>query len=171
MVANLTVGRKRYADVQNRILDIRGRADELRFRARRLIDQDSEAYGAVSDAMAMPKDTDAAKAERAARVQSELKSAAVPPLQTMQVACDVIRLAGELVRIGNRSAVSDVGTAASAALAGFEAARLNVEINVASVRDAEWVAATKVELAGIQRPEGAVSEVLNLAELIIRGAA
>jgi formiminotetrahydrofolate cyclodeaminase len=60
----------------------------------------------------------------------------------------VLDLAAELMMIGNKSAISDVGTAAGAARSGFEAAFLNVEINLASIEDATWVQDVRSTLAG-----------------------
>ena len=138
MVANLTIGRKRYADVEPDARRILARAEELRDRAVRLSGEDRDAYAAVSSALGLGRETDEQKRERRARIQDALKGAALPPLQTMEVAAEVLRLAGELVDIGNRSAISDVGSAALSAHAGLEAARLNVEINLASVDDETW---------------------------------
>src|SRR5947209_2461045 len=171
MVANLTIGRKRYAAVEAEARAIRDGAGELQMEARHLIDEDAAAYGAVSSAATLPRDTDEDKRSRSAAMQHALKGAALPPLATMQIASRIIGLAGELVAIGNRSAVSDVGTAAGSALAGYEAARLNVEINLAAVRDADWVSRTRNEMDSIEKPQVAVQAIMRRVESIIRGEA
>ncbi len=139
MVTNLTLGRRKYAEVAERVTQIREEALSLRARALSLADEDVEAYGRVARVLGMPRETDAEKAERREHMQSALKGAVGPPLETMTTATRVLDLAAELMEIGNRSAISDVGSAAGAARAGFDAALLNVEINLASIADAPWV--------------------------------
>lgn len=139
MVANLTVGRKKYEEVEARAIQIRDEAMALRERASRLVHEDIEAYEIVSRVLQMPKDTNAHKALRRERMQAALKGAVEPPLQTMKTASRLLDLAAELMLIGNRSAISDVGTAAGAARSGFDGALLNVEINLASIGDGAWV--------------------------------
>jgi len=138
MVSNLTLGRKKYEEVHDQVASILERATALRDRANTLVDEDIEAYRAVSATFALPRDTDQERNERQRRLQESLKGAVQPPLETMRAASDVARLAAELVGIGNRSAISDVGTAVLAARAGYHAARLNVEINLALIRDEAW---------------------------------
>lgn len=139
MVGNLTIGRKKYAAAEERVAQIREEALALQTRAVRLADEDVEAYGRVARVLGMPRDTDAEKAERREHMQAALKGAVEPPLATMATATRILDLAAELMVLGNQSAISDVGSAAGAARAGFEAALLNVEINLASISDAEWV--------------------------------
>lgn len=139
MVANLTVGRKRYADVEERAGQIRDEALGLRARALSLADEDAQAYGQVADVLTLPRDTEDQKTVRRDRMQRALQGAVAPPLETMSSASRVLDLATDLMTIGNRSAISDVGTAAGAARSSFDAARLNVEINLASIHDEVWV--------------------------------
>lgn len=169
MVANLTMGRKKYAAVEDRVSEIRTRAQTLGRRATALIEEDIRAYGAVHAAMTLPKETDEERSRRRAAMQSALKGAAEPPLATMRVATDLVDLAGQLVEIGNRSAVSDVGTAALAGRAAFHSARLNVEINFSAVQDQTWLAATRDELEGLRSPDDTVQDIMLRVEAAIRG--
>lgn len=169
MVANLTVGRKRYAAVQDRVVALRERAEALRARARELVDEDAAAYADVSKAMGLPRNTDDEKTFRTGVIQDALKAAVTPPLETMALALNVVALASEMIEVGNRSAASDVGTAVGAALAGFEAARLNVEINLASVSDSVWIKTTRAKLERMGAPHGTVDAVIARVESIIRG--
>jgi formiminotetrahydrofolate cyclodeaminase len=159
MVTNLTIGRKKYASVDDEARRIRGLAEPLCAEALDLVHLDVEAYRGVAAVFAMPRTTDAEKAERQERLQSALKAATGPPLRTMAVASKLAGLARELVEIGNTSAISDVGSAAYAVQAGFHAAFLNVEINIGGVRDEEWVAAIRMQLAAIPSPDQATQEV------------
>jgi formiminotetrahydrofolate cyclodeaminase len=141
MVCNLTSGRPRYASVRTDAERIAARAAALRDRALALAAEDEAAYGRVSAAMKLPRDTNQDREIRRERLQGALRDAANPPLEIMRVAVEVLTLALELAPLGNRSAVSDVGSAGYLAAAGFGAARLNVQINVSAVTDAEWTAA------------------------------
>ncbi len=139
MVSELTLGRKRYASVEEEVLGIRAQSDNMRSRARALVDADSVAYGRVAEAMRLPRDNDDEKEHRRRTIQAALKRAVEPPLSTMQAAQEGMVLATRLAAIGNASAVSDVGTAAHAFLAGYLSAKLNVDINLASIRDEAFV--------------------------------
>lgn len=171
MVANLTIGRRKYADVQSRAEAVLQRALVLRDRARTLVDEDSAAYGRVAEAMALPRASDEDKAARQQNLQSALKGAALPPLETMSVAHEVMRLADDLQQFGNRSAASDVGSAALSAFAGSRAAQLNVEINLAGIRDDDWVASIRGRMEAVEIPASLVTSIVNRVGAGIGGSA
>lgn len=152
MVCNLTIGKKRYADVEEQAETARSAASVLLRRARELAEEDSRAYARVAEAMALPRATDTEADLRRERIQEALKGAAVPPLETMRVSSDVARLALDLVSFGNRSAVTDVGTASLVAIAAFESAKYNVLINVTSVRDDSWRSAIWTAIEEVPEP-------------------
>jgi formiminotetrahydrofolate cyclodeaminase len=171
MVCNLTIGRKKYQSAEAEATQIRDRAIALRSRARALVDEDAAAYAAVALAVTRPRATAEESEARTAAVQSALKGAAQPPLETMRCAFEVLDLARTLVPIGNPAAVSDVATAAASAFAGFEAARLNVEINMAAVRDEAWREQTRNQLSRFDDPGIYMSYALAGAESVIRDRA
>jgi formiminotetrahydrofolate cyclodeaminase len=152
MVCNLTIGRKRFADVQDRAEGLRADAQELLRRAAELADEDARAYSRVAQAMALPRQTDNEKILRRERIQEALKGAALPPLETMHVASDVARLSADLVSFGNPSAITDVGTAALVASASHGAARLNVLVNLGAVEDTSWAADLRARLEQVPDP-------------------
>jgi methenyltetrahydrofolate cyclohydrolase len=108
---------------------------ELRGLALRLADADSEAFSAVISALKLPRATEAEEAARADAVSRALVNAAWPPAQVISVAGMVVDLAEALVVIGNRNVLSDVAAAAESARAAAATARVNVEINLASIGD------------------------------------
>lgn len=169
MVANLTLGRKRYADVQEEATAIRDASVRLRDRARLLVVEDTGAYSQVGRALGMPRATDDEKSARDSAIQEALKGAAVPPLETMRVACEIAILARQLVRIGNKSAISDVGTAVLAARAAHAAGKLNVDINLAGVRDSDWVDAVRKQVDEARWPESVAADVLKRVHSVIAG--
>jgi methenyltetrahydrofolate cyclohydrolase len=168
MVANLTVGRKKYADVEERAGQIRDEALGLRARAVSLADEDAQAYGRVADVLALPRDTEDQKTTRRDRMQRALQGAVSPPLETMSSASRVLDLAADLMTIGNRSAISDVGTAAGAARSSFDAARLNVEINLASIHDDVWVGGIRSKLNDFPSAATRADEISRYVLSVIR---
>src|SRR5208282_3208475 len=136
MVARYSTGEK-YAGHQEAIGRIIAEADELRSIALRLAEADAEAFTAVTEAYQLPKSTEADSADRAAAIARALVNVAWPPAQVIGVAGMVVDLAEALAVIGNRNVISDVAAAAEAARAAAATARVNVEINLAGVSDAQ----------------------------------
>ena len=134
MVARYSTG-ERYAAHQETISRIITEADELRGIALRLAEADEEAFAAVTDAYRMPKSTEADSAARSVALAQALVGAAWPPAQVIGIAGMVVDLAEALASIGNRNVASDVAAAAEAARAAAATARVNVEINLASITD------------------------------------
>jgi glutamate formiminotransferase/formiminotetrahydrofolate cyclodeaminase len=132
MVARLTVGRKKYAEVDAEFRELLERAEALRIVLLRLGDEDAAAYGAVSAAYAIPKER---PEERTAAIQAALVGAARVPLDTLRAARDVARLAARAAAAGNRNAASDAGVAALLAGAAARGAAYNVRINASMLPD------------------------------------
>jgi formiminotetrahydrofolate cyclodeaminase len=136
MVARFSTGEE-YAKHQVTIGRIITEADELRGLALRLAEADAEAFAAVADAYRMPKSTAAEKDTRSAAITQAVVNAAWPPAQVIGVSSMVVDLAEALALIGNRNVISDVAAAAEAARAATATARVNVEINLAGIADAQ----------------------------------
>lgn len=136
MVAQLTVGRPKYAAVDERVRDAIERLRLARARLLQLMDDDEHAFRAVSAAYKLPKSDDDERAGRETAIQRALVEAMRPPLAVMSTACDVLTLAEELARIGNATVASDAGCAAILGEAATRSAGLNVLANVVLLRDA-----------------------------------
>ncbi len=136
MVARYSTG-EQYAAHQETISRIITESDELRSIALRLAEADAEAFAAVADAYRMPRSTEADTAARSAALAQAMAGAAWPPAQVIGIAGMVVDLAEALAGIGNRNVASDLAGAAEAARAAAATARVNVEINLASVTDAQ----------------------------------
>ena len=130
MVGRLTVGRKKYAEVDAEFRALIERTEELRARLERLGDEDAAAYDAVSAAYGIPKSREA---ERSAAIQAALLHATRVPLETLRAARDVAALAARAAEAGNRNAVSDAGVAGLLAEAAARGAAYNVRINVVAM--------------------------------------
>jgi glutamate formiminotransferase/formiminotetrahydrofolate cyclodeaminase len=135
MVSNLTLGKEKYKDVQQQIEALLKESEKLRVEMQDLIQKDTEAYGALSEVYKMPKNTDAEKAARTAKMQEALKKACQVPLKIGIKSLEVAKLAERAADIGNVAAVSDAGVAVLLAQACAQSAALNVKINVNSIKD------------------------------------
>ncbi len=138
MVSNLTIGKKKYADVENEMKEALEKAESLRLELTRLIDEDANAFDGFMEALKLPKGTDEEKAERRAAMQRALVDAATVPLVVMEKCVRVIDVAATAADLGNVNAVSDAGVAALVARAGTHAARLNVLINLGGITAEEY---------------------------------
>ena len=135
MACNLTIGRPRYAQHEAEMRAVLAEATELRNRAMRLAADDARAYGDVSQAYTLPRETDAQRQIRTAQLQNALVAATEVPLETAMVAAEIIQLAGRLVDRANINVLADVAAATVSARAALEAALISVEANLGSISD------------------------------------
>ena len=134
MVANLTVGKKKYAD---EIIEIRGCLEKLREELVMLTDKDAEAFEPLSRAYGLPKETQEQKEEKERIMEKALYEASVVPLQIMQTVFRVMEYLKVLGEKGSKIAVSDVGVAVLFARAALEGASLNIYINTRLMKNRE----------------------------------
>ena len=156
MVANLTVGKKGYEEVQDEMKEIIEKAKVLREKLLEDIDRDCKAFDKVMDAFKMPKETDEEKETRKNAIQSALKEAALVPLEAAKDAFKVFELADVVVVKGNKNAVTDGAVSCMMARTAVLSALLNVKINLASIKDEEFVNRVSNEVAQL---ESKVNEV------------
>jgi len=135
MVANFTVGRHKFADVEASMRRAVERAEELRARLLALTEDDERAFAAVSAAYKLPKGTEDERGAREAGIQRALSAAMQPPLEVMRLGCEAMEIAGEVAAAGNPSVVSDAGCAALLGEAAVRSAALNVLANVVLLHD------------------------------------
>ena len=139
MVAAMTKHRADSEEDVERLQAAASRCAELSAGLERLVDDDTAAYDAVVAAYRLPRGSDAEKTERRNRIQAALVAAIEVPLEVMRHCNDAIEAAATVARFGNPNAASDVGVALELLTAGERGARLNVEINVASLDDHAYV--------------------------------
>ena len=135
MVANLTVGKKKYAAVEEEILAALEELGKLRDRLVALIDRDAQAFEPLSRAYGLPKNTEEEKAAREKVMESALYDASVAPLEIMETVLASMDLLEVLGEKGSRLALSDVGVGILFAQAALEGASLNVFINTRLMKD------------------------------------
>jgi formiminotetrahydrofolate cyclodeaminase len=138
MVTNLTLGKEKYAAVEDDMTRLKAEAEALRARLQELVSLDAEAYAKVAAAMKLPQDDEAKKQERRGILQAALRGAADVPLEIAEAAVKVGRLALPAVEKGNLYAISDAAVAALLADAAAQAAALNVKVNLSWIDDKEF---------------------------------
>ncbi len=164
MVARLTIGKKKYAEVEAEMKDVVVRAEALRAQLTAAIDADSTAFDAVMAAMKMPKDTEQQKAARAEAIQAATQRAIDVPLAVVRACVDLLELTREVAAHGNANALSDAASAAHLARAAIEAAAMNVRINAAGLDD-KTSARRQAEALKALRVRGAALVEQVLAEV------
>ncbi len=140
MVANFTVGKEKFADVEEQVQGILNDLDAVRERLLQLVDEDVASYTQVSAAYKLPRVTDEEKAAREAAIQEACKVAAGVPRAIAETCDRCIALAAELCDIGNPNLISDVGCAVRLAEAARHCAWLNVAINLSVIKDEAYKA-------------------------------
>jgi formiminotetrahydrofolate cyclodeaminase len=150
MTARLTVGRKGFEDLEERMQAMLTRADEERASLLRLADEDAVAFEQVMAAYRMPRETDEQKAERAEEIQRATKGAAAVPLKIAQRAVDLMELAEDAAALGNPNASSDGYCAAAMLFSAAVGAIANVRINAVALKDHDTSEALIGEITGLR---------------------
>lgn len=135
MVGNLTLGKKKYATVEEEIAAVMAQLSEKRAQLLDLIDQDARAFEPLAQTYRMPSTTPEEQQAKHTAQQAALIDAIEVPLAIMRTCADVLDLTDVMAKKGSRLAVSDAGVAAVFARAAIEGASLNIFINVASLED------------------------------------
>lgn len=135
MVGSLTLGKKKYADVQMDIERLKKQAGEIERELVNLIERDAEVFEPLSRAYGLPKETAEEQAHKARVMEAALKEACAVPLSIMERCCEAIVLLTEFAQKGTAIAISDVGCGAACCRAALTSASLNVFINTKSMMD------------------------------------
>jgi formiminotetrahydrofolate cyclodeaminase len=146
MVCNLTIGKKKYVEVEGEMKDVLAKAETLRKQLIGMIEDDVKAFDAVMGAYGMPKETDADKSKRDAAIQAALKQATDVPLACARAARQVIDIAATASDKGNLNVISDAGVGVLAGYAALRSAALNVFTNARMITDKTFAEAKLKEL-------------------------
>ena len=150
MVANLTIGRKKYAEVNDIMVELSSRFEKLSSRLIEDVDRDSDAYNRVFAAFKMPKDTDEEKQVRNEAIQRETKYAAQVPMEVARAVYEVLPMIDTVAQKGNSNAVTDACVSMMCARTAILGALLNVRINLTSIKDEAFVTAMREEADTIE---------------------
>lgn len=138
MVGSLTVGKKKYADVEEEMYALKAKCVKLQAELLRLIERDAEVFEPLSKAYGMPRETEEEKAEKARVMEIVLKDACSVPMEIMEKCCEAIDIIAEFAAKGSALAISDAGVGAAFCKAALEGASLNVYINTKSMKNREY---------------------------------
>ena len=160
MVANLTVGKQKYRDVEEEMQGFLERSEDMRSRLTGMIQADIDVFDKVMAAYGMARETEAEKMARSEAIQAALKEATDVPLACAQLCADVIELCRPVAEKGNLNVISDAGVAVLAAHAALRSAALNVYINIGGIRDEEFVRDRRDKLEFVLSGAGVATETV-----------
>lgn len=138
MVGALTVGKKKYADVEAEIIELMKKADVVRAELLKQIDEDARVFEPLSKAYGLPKETEAQKAEKEKIMEVCLHEACSVPMEIMVKCCEAIELQKEFAAKGSSLAISDAGVGVAFCKAALQGASLNVFINTKSMKERDY---------------------------------
>jgi methenyltetrahydrofolate cyclohydrolase len=164
MVCNFTVRREKYADVEERMQAVLGRAEELRRELEQAVEDDVAAYGGYADAQRMPRESEDEGRARQAALDAALRESTVVPLGVAERCAEVLELAVRAAELGNPFLISDAAVGAELAAAARASAELNVRLNLGGIDDEEFARGVRTRL-------DAVAERVGGRELVERATA
>jgi formiminotetrahydrofolate cyclodeaminase len=165
MVCNLTIGKKKYAEVEEELQRLLPQAESLTEHFTRLVDLDTEAFQKVMEAFTLPKENENQKALRTTAIQQATKEAALVPLRVMRLCIDGLAIVKTVAQKGNGNSVSDAGVGALMLRASAEGAALNVRINLGGITDQDFVDWQSNEVSSLLRTIQHMSqETLDIVE-------
>jgi len=170
MVCNLTIGKKKYVDVEAEMKSVVRQSEHLRQTFTALIDRDTNAFNKVMEAFGLPKEGEQQKALRSAAIEAATKEAALVPLEVMKHVIDALALAKVVAEKGNVNSASDAGVSALMLHAAAEGAALNVQINLGGIKDTDFVGWKTDEVASLVKTSKMnAEEILSIVRKKITG--
>ena len=170
MVCQYTVGRERYADVEEAAQRVLVRAEELRVELEQAVEEDVAAYGSYSRAQSMPRETDAEQGARNAALQMALRESTSVPLGVAERCTELLELAVEAAEIGNPFLISDAAVGAELAAAARASAELNVRLNVGGLEDEAFADESRARLQAMDARVGGRELVERAARAVAERA-
>ena len=133
MVGSLTVGKKKYAEVEEEIIALKAKCDALQTELLNQVEADDEGFVPLAKAYGIPKDDPT----RDEVLEAATITACAVPMHIMELCCEAIEYIAVFAAKGSRLAVSDAGCGAVCCKAALQAASLNVFINTKSLKNRE----------------------------------
>ena len=137
MVANLTTGKKKYAQYQEEIEELLSKTEQLSKELMTYMDKDAESFEPLSKAYGLPKDTKEQQEYKDVVMEKALKEASLTPVALMEKILEALKILERLSVVGSRLAISDVGAGVQLFKAALNGASLNVFINTKLMKDTE----------------------------------
>ncbi len=158
MVCNLTIGKPKYAEVENDMQALLAKSETLRIKLTEMIKADVDVFDRLMACYGMAKETDQEKALRSAKIQETLKDATQVPLDCAKACAEAIALSRIAAEKGNLGVISDAGVAVMAGYAALKSAALNVYINTGSLKDQAFTEEKLAELEAVLKNADVDSE-------------
>lgn len=152
-VANFTIGKEKYKDVETKMQEILKCSDGLLDCCSKLCSDDAKAYKKLSEVFKLPKGN-----ERQEKLQVALKEAMAVPLDICKSSYEAMKQCVSLAKKGNINLITDVGDATLMLDSAFQSALLNVEINLKSIKDKELVVNTRRIIEPMEREIAAIKD-------------
>lgn len=166
MVASLTIGKKKYIEVEEDMKRLREKAIGLRKELLEDVDRDSHAFDKVMAAFKLSKETDEEKAIRRDAIQEAMKQAATVPLEVARKSLQVMHLSKAVVEKGNCNTITDGAVSAMMGRTAVLSALYNVRINLGSIKDEELVKTFNQEVELLEKEARALEKnILDSVEL------
>lgn len=134
MVGELTVGKKKYADVEEEMRDLMVKAQDLRVKLLECVEKDAVAFEPLSKAYGIPKD----EPGRDETMEKCLRDAAAVPLEIFNLACEALEIMAEFGKKGSKIMISDAATGAEMLRGALKGAAVNVRVNTRLMKDREY---------------------------------
>ena len=135
MVANLTIGKKKYALVEDEIKELAERMKGIQGQFTQLADQDAKVFAPLAKCYSLPSGTEEEKAYKAEVMEARLLDASLVPMEIMEKASEMLEIMDILADKGSRMAVSDVGVGVQFIRTALLGAVMNVYINTKSMKN------------------------------------
>jgi glutamate formiminotransferase/formiminotetrahydrofolate cyclodeaminase len=162
MVANLTVGKKGYEEVDEEMKSVAVEAQTLKDAFLRAVDDDSDAFDGVMNATRLPRKTEDDARQRTEMIELATKNAVEVPLSVIKRCGEAIKLIEKVAVKGNENSISDAGVAALCLRSAASGAELNVLINLPGLSDKEYVTKTRQEATSVcERVNGRCMKVFQ----------
>jgi formiminotetrahydrofolate cyclodeaminase len=151
MVGNLTKGKKKYQDVEEDIIELLKKSEEIIENLKGLVSKDAEVFYPLSQAYGLPTTTEEEKQKKDEVLQAALVEASKVPLEIAKTCLDAILLHEEYAKKGTRIAISDVGVGVIFCKSALQGAKLNVLINTKIMKDEALKNKIEAELFEIEK--------------------
>lgn len=158
MVGNLTVGKKKFADVEEEVKDLLEKGCRVIAELKVLVDKDAEVFEPLSKAYGLPKDTPEQAAYKEKIMSDYSKTACSVPLEIMRKAFCGIKIHERMGQIGTKMAISDIGCGVAFLKAALVSGYLNVIINLGSIKDEQYVAESLREIKQLLDEGGKIAD-------------
>jgi methenyltetrahydrofolate cyclohydrolase len=146
MVGNLTVGKKKYADVEGEVKELLEKGTSIIEELKALVDKDAEVFEPLSKAYSLPKDTPEQAAHKEKVMEECSIEACSVPLEIIRKSHEGIKIHERMGQIGSKLAISDVGCGVVFLKAALISGQLNVLINLGAIKDEKFVSEANEEM-------------------------